>query len=155
MPTRRRKKPPDPTPLFLPFTCLSKKSTSVLELHLLGHIGQFIHLGKIVGLTSISGFNLPCSGLSCSNLGNYSSRPWSFPSLDRSASGSLVLGSDVACCGCGRTLSPLSVPIVWSSEPGSASVTRNAPGRLAGLRVDGCIGVPLFPLLRGSSCGTV
>jgi len=52
MPPRRRKKPPNPTLLSLLFTCLYKLISSVPECKILGHISQFIELGKIVGLGS-------------------------------------------------------------------------------------------------------
>jgi len=54
MPPRRRKKPPDPIPLSLLFTCLFKQIPSVPDCKLLGHISQFIELGQILGLASIS-----------------------------------------------------------------------------------------------------
>uniref|UniRef100_A0A7C9AGP7 Uncharacterized protein n=1 Tax=Opuntia streptacantha TaxID=393608 RepID=A0A7C9AGP7_OPUST len=54
MPPRRRKKPPDPIPLSLLFTCLFKQIPSVLECKLLGHIPQFVDSGKFVGFASVS-----------------------------------------------------------------------------------------------------
>uniref|UniRef100_A0A7C8YD06 Uncharacterized protein n=1 Tax=Opuntia streptacantha TaxID=393608 RepID=A0A7C8YD06_OPUST len=132
MPPRRRKKPPDPTPLYLSITCLFKKTLSILECQLLVPISQLVHLGRIVGLASMSAsipgrfnrpaFNLPCSGFCCPGLGHHSSCQWRFLSIDRSTSVSSVFGSDFACYGCGRTLSPSSVPDIGTSEPRSVKV---------------------------------
>jgi len=54
MTPRRRKKPPDPIPLSLLFTRLFKQFPSDSNYTLLGHISQFIELGKILGLASNS-----------------------------------------------------------------------------------------------------
>uniref|UniRef100_A0A7C9EBF0 Uncharacterized protein n=1 Tax=Opuntia streptacantha TaxID=393608 RepID=A0A7C9EBF0_OPUST len=54
MTPRRIKKPPDPIPLSLLFTRLFKQFPSDSDYTLLGHISQFIELGKILGLASNS-----------------------------------------------------------------------------------------------------
>ena len=98
-----------------------------------GLMTQFAQLGRLVRLVSMY-----------ASISGRLSRPLS-PKVR----------GDLACYGYGRTLSPPSVSVVWTTVPGSANGTHQAPDRLAGVRTDDCLVALLFPLQRDSSCCTI